>query len=558
MERQTTRSITQHWLRLALILCLGIVLNACSSLPPRMPVKPSYYISNTGDTALGQLFEPRKAAHEGLTGYQVLVNPIDAIAARLILIEKAQKSLDLQYYIWHNDKVGALMLEGMVRAADRGVKVRLLLDDNNTGDLDTSLLALAEHPNIEVRLFNPFVYRKWRMLNYVLDFSRNNHRMHNKTFLADSQVALIGGRNISNQYYDAGETFQFSDVDVMMVGEVVPDVAQSFDDYWNYPMAYPAQQMISPTKHTLDLNQLRTQLAHYKATTTAQNYLDLAREQADFNNWLSGEVQLQWVPAHLVQDSPEKISKDARREEHLTFQLENVIGKPQKNIDIISAYFVPAETGTAALIALKKDGVRVRVLTNSYAANDVGVVHAFYAKRRVELLKNGVELYEFLPQASNLGRKRGRKNAITSMAANTTPAPAKPSTSATGNVTGGGESKNPGIGDSSDASLHAKMMTFDNEQAFIGSFNFDPRSANLNTEIGVILDSPLLATQVTKDLDASIMNIAYRVKLNQKGNIIWEEKTPTGIKVHTQEPNISPATRFGLKLLSYLPLDGYM
>jgi putative cardiolipin synthase len=540
MERQTTPGFLPQWLKLALIFCLGFLLYACSSLPERMPVTASYYISDTADTKLGQLFEARKAAHEGLTGYNLLIDPIDAIAARLMLIEKAEKSLDLQYYIWHNDKVGALALEGLLRAADRGVKVRLLLDDNNTGDLDASLLALNEHPNVEVRLFNPFVYRKWRMLNYLLDFSRHNHRMHNKTFIADTQVALIGGRNMSNQYYDAGESFQFSDIDVMMVGQVVPEIAESFDDYWNYPMAYPVTQMIDRNDHTLSLSQLRFQLAHYKATSTAQNYLNLTREQVDFNDWLSGNEKMQWVPAHLVQDSPEKISKDAVRSEHLTFQLQNLVGKPQKQLDIISAYFVPADTGTESLINLKRQGVRVRVLTNSYAANDVGVVHAFYAKRRKELLQNGIELYEFLPQSRTVKSRKSKKNNISALGDDN------------------GNNKGMSIGDSSDASLHAKMMIFDNQQAFIGSFNFDPRSANLNTEIGVILDSPTLATQVSKDLDSSIMNIAYRVRLNPQGKIIWEEKTPSGIKVHTREPNISPIKRFGLKMLSYLPLDGYM
>lgn len=539
MERQTPPGFLPQWLKLAFIFCLGFLLYACSSLPERAPVSPSYYISDTSSTQLGQLFDRRKTSHQGLTGYNLLIDPIDAIAARLMLIEKAQKSLDLQYYIWHNDKVGALALEGLLRAADRGVRVRLLLDDNSTKDLDASLLALNQHPNVEVRLFNPFVYRKWRVLNYLLDFSRNNHRMHNKTFIADTQVALVGGRNISNQYYDAGESFQFSDIDVMMVGQVVPEVAKSFDNYWNYPMAYPVNQMITASNQPLDLKQLRFQLAHYKATSDAQNYLDLTREQADFANWLSGEEKMQWVPAHLVQDSPDKINKDAKRSEHLTFQLQNLVGKPQKQLDIISAYFVPADTGTEALINLKRHGVRVRVLTNSFAANDVAVVHAFYAKHRKELLENGIELYEFLPQSPTTATTR--RNAATKQpgaVANDTPST--------------------GIGDSSDASLHAKMMVFDHQQAFIGSFNFDPRSANLNTEIGVILDSPALATQVAKDLDSAIMNIAYRVRLNEKGHIIWEEKTPAGIKVHTREPNISPVKRFGLKMLSYLPLDGYM
>ncbi len=535
--------IIQQWLKLTLILCLGFSLNACQHLPKRMAVQNSYYIVNTEDTGLGKLLSPYKAQHPELTGYQMLIDPIGAIAARLILIQKAEKSLDLQYYIWHNDKVGALTLEALLHAADRGVRVRLLLDDNNTDDLDASLQALSQHPNIEVRLFNPFVYRNWRALNYVLDLKRNNRRMHNKTFIADSQVALIGGRNISNQYYDAGESFQFSDIDVLMVGKVVPEVAQSFDDYWNYQMAYPATQMIKTSDHQLTLAQLRRQLADYRATIPAQNYLDLAKQQIEFNNWLNKTPDLDWVTAHLVQDSPEKIDKDSDPKEHLTFQLKRLVGEPQKQLDIISAYFVPADVGTEALIKLKQSGVRVRVLTNSYAANDVGIVHAFYAKRREELLKNGVELYEFLPQLTKVQRRYFRKDRIRTLG---------------GSPTSGSGSKSSGIGDSSDASLHAKMMLFDRQQAFIGSFNFDPRSANLNTEIGVILDSPTLAKQVSKDLDNSILNIAYRVKLDKNGKMIWEEKTANGIKIHTREPNIKPITKFGLKMIATLPLDGFM
>ena len=536
-------SIIQQWLKFTLIFCFGIVLTACQHLPKRMPVQNTYYIPDTADTSLGRLLAPYKTEHEDLTGYQLLVDPIGAIAARLSLINKAEKSLDLQYYIWHNDKVGALMLESLLQAADRGVRVRLLLDDNNTDDLDASLAALSQHPNIEVRLFNPFMYRKWRILNYVLDLKRNNRRMHNKTFIADSQVALVGGRNISNQYYDAGESFQFSDIDVLMVGKVVPDVAQSFDDYWNYPMAYPATQIINTAEHTLTLKQLKRQLGDYRATIPAQNYLKLAKQQLEFKNWLDNKPDLEWVPANLVQDSPEKINKDSGGKQHLTFQLQNIVGQPKKQLDIISAYFVPADIGTKALINLKKKGVRVRVLTNSYAANDVGIVHAFYAKRREELLKNGVELYEFLPQLTTVQRRYFRKDRVRALA---------------GNPSSKSHSKGLGIGDSGDASLHAKMMVFDREQAFIGSFNFDPRSANLNTEVGVVLDSKLLSNQVSKDLDNSILNIAYRVTLDKNGKMIWEEKTPEGIKIYTSEPNLKPITRFGLKMIAKLPLDGFM
>ncbi len=536
-------NIMQQWLKFTLIFFLGISLNACQHLPAREVVKESHYIADTQGTGLGRLLAPYKEKNPDLTGYQMLIDPIGAIAARLILIQKAEKSLDLQYYIWHNDKVGALTLEALLHAADRGVRVRLLLDDNNTDELDAILQAISQHPNFEVRLFNPFMYRNWRSLNYVLDFKRNNRRMHNKTFIADSQVALIGGRNISNQYYDAGESFQFSDIDVLMVGKVVPDVAQSFDDYWNYQMSYPATQIIDKADHQLTLDQLRRQLGDYRATIPAQNYLEIAKEQAEFYKWLQRIPDLDWVNANLVLDPPEKINDTADSEQYLLAQLQKLINPPKGNLDIISAYFVPADEGTKALIKLKKQGVRVRVLTNSYAANDVGIVHAFYAKRRKELLENGIELYEFLPQLKTVQRRYFRKDRIRALG---------------GSPVAKDNSKTLGLDGSSDASLHAKMMLIDNQQAFIGSFNFDPRSANLNTEIGVLLESPKLATQVSKDLDNSILNIAYRVSLDPNGNMIWEEKTPNGLKIHTKEPNIKPITKFGLKMIAKLPLDGLM
>jgi len=527
----------------ALVLSCSLVLGipACSTLPTPGPETPHYaYQVDTSQASLSKLVHPLRSQNPGLTGYHVLYDPLEALAARLRLIDRAEKTLDLQYYIWDNDKIGALALHSILKAADRGVKVRILMDDNNSKKMEGIYLALSQHPNIEVKLFNPYRFRKYRAMDMLLDLKRINRRMHNKSFIADNQIALIGGRNMSNQYYNASDNYQFSDVDVMLVGQAVDEIIHSFDEYWNHDYAYSVQHIVHPEQHRLSYNSLRQQLDAHAQDITVQNYLDLAKRSNAFEQWLNQRLQFDWVKAEVVKDSPEKIKSRARKEDYLNFQLINHLDTPAHSVDIISAYFVPAETGTESLINLKRQGVRVRVLTNSYAANDVGVVHAFYAKRRKELLENGIELYEFLPQSKPNGKRKVKKNHLSALADDTP------------------NSQSSGFGDSSDASLHAKMMAFDNQQAFIGSFNFDPRSANLNTEIGVILDSPTLATQVSKDLDSAIMNIAYRVRLNERGNIIWEEKTPTGIKVYTQEPNISPVKRFGLKMLSYLPLDGYM
>jgi putative cardiolipin synthase len=533
---QASKLQARQWLKLLLIAYISVMLHACSTLPTRQALPPSYHQTDTQNTTLGRLFAPQAKQHTGLTGYHMLYQPIDAIAARLLLIEKAQKSIDLQYYIWQNDKIGALAWDALLRAADRGVKVRLLLDDNNsTKDIDASLLAFDQHPNIEVRLFNPFVHRTIKVVDYLTDFKRTNRRMHNKTFIIDGQVALIGGRNMSNQYYDAGETFQFSDIDVFLAGAVLPEISKSFDDYWNYPMAYPVDQVINAKDHRLTLASMREQLAHHRVTVAVQNYLNLTKEQAEFNQWLQAKPQLEWVKAHLVHDAPEKIDKDAKPEEHLTFQMQHIIGQPQRQVDIISAYFVPSDQGKQALIKLRQQDVKIRILTNSYAATDVGIVHAFYGKNRKTLLSNGIEIYEFLPVLKNQKSWRNKNKSKLNIGHLLT------------------------LGDSSDASLHAKMMTVDQQQVFIGSFNFDLRSANLNTEIGVILDSPKLASQLVRYLDKNIQNLSYRVKLNDKGDLVWEETMPDGrILIHRQEPNMNWFKRNGLYMISWLPLDGLM
>ncbi len=515
----------------ALLFCL-LLLTACCSLPSRQNISPVYHQTDTKSTTLGQLssrLQPETPLQPAGTGYQLLYDPIDAISARLLLINRAEKSVDLQYYIWQNDNVGALMCHALLQAADRGVKVRLLLDDNNTKGLDAILLTLAQHPNIEVRLFNPFVHRTIRSIDYLFDFKRTNRRMHNKLFIADGQFAILGGRNISNQYFDAGDSFQFSDIDVLLTGEVLADATQSFDRYWNYQAAYPVQTMVKASKHRLTLQSVRLQLAAHLQKDKVLQYLAQIKADMSFEQWLNTEAPFLWVKSQLVQDAPEKINKDANRAEHLAFQLQHAIGEPQQQVDIVSAYFVIDDKAKQRLADLSRQGVKIRILTNSYAANDVKIVHAFYAKNREFLLQHGIELYEFMPVIKNynLWRKRSKRKLID-------------------------------LKGSSDASLHAKMLTVDRQQVFIGSFNFDLRSANLNTEIGIILDSPALAAQVSEEISRNILNVSYRVHLDEKGKLVWDESTPAGTVTHPQEPSLNPVNKIGLKLISLLPLDGLM
>ena len=519
---------------LAIYCSIAITVTGCSTLPKHKieSIPETTLQVDTAQTTLAQIIQPLQEQHPDLTGYLVLFEPLEALATRLSLIDKAEKRLDLQYYIWDNDKVGSLALHALIRAADRGVKIRLLIDDNNAKSTEGIFLALAQHPNIEVKLFNPYRFRKYRALDMILDLKRINRRMHNKSFIADHQVALIGGRNMTNQYYNVSDNYQFSDVDVMLVGTAVKDISHSFDEYWSHEYAYKVQEVVKQSAHHLSYESLKRQLDEHYERVTVQNYLDLTSNSQAIDSLMSRDIQLDWVKAEVVKDSPDKIKSKAKKKEHLNFQLIQHLEQPEKNVNLISAYFVPKKKGAKMLTDLAKDGVKVRVLTNSFKANDVAVVHAFYGKYRQNLLEHGVQLYEFLPALN--------KNDLDK---NTEDLAKKAKVSIKG---------------LSRSSLHAKLMALDEKQVFIGSFNFDPRSAYLNTEIGVLLNSPPLAQAVHTTMDENLSKYAYKLVLDANKKITWQRQTPQGPVIYTKEPRMKWWQRAGIKMLSWLPIEGFM
>lgn len=533
IQQQYNTRNSRSKILLALSCSILLSLSACTTLPKQQNIQPEYaYDIDTQQTDLAKIITPLKQQNPELTGYHVLYDPLEAIAARINLIERAEKTLDLQYYIWDNDKIGSLALYKIIEAADRGVKVRLLIDDNNAGKMEGVYLALDQHPNIEVKLFNPYRFRRLRPVDMVLDLKRINRRMHNKTFTADNQISLIGGRNMSNQYYNVSDSYQFSDVDVMLVGQAVDDITHSFDEYWNHSYAYPVRNIVNHNTYTLRYDGLKEQLTKHYQEITVQNYLDLSNRTHDFDQWLDHNIQLDWVKAEVVKDAPDKIRARAKKEQHLNFQMVKRLENPEHSVDLISAYFVPQKQGEAKLIELAKDGVQVRVLTNSFKANDVALVHAFYARYRIDLLKNGVELYEFLPAISEENLYPNSKEI-----------------SKQTKVSLKGLSR---------SSLHAKLMALDNKQVFIGSFNFDPRSANLNTEIGVIINSPPLANAVHKTMDDNLKKYAYKLVLDSQQKINWLKETPQGIVTLRKEPKMKWWQKAGVKVISWLPIEGFM
>ena len=428
----------------------------------------------------------------------------------MLLARAAERSLDVQYYIWHADTSGGLLAHELWQAAERGVRVRLLLDDNNTRGADEAIAALDAHPNIEVRLFNPYANRGFRLGELATDFARLNRRMHNKSFTADNQAAIVGGRNVGDEYFGADSPVEFADLDVLAVGAVVPEVSAAFDAYWNSESAYPAASLIDQAGQLRPLERIEEQPG-------AARYLQAVRATPLVQMLLSGSLPLEWAAARVVQDDPAKVLRPPEKTElHLLPRLEKAMGKPLRELDLVSPYFVPTKDGAAALTALAESGVRVRVLTNSLAATDVSPVHAGYAKYREELLRAGVRLFELKPNVEDVKTKdKGR-----------------------------------GAGNS-DASLHAKTFGVDRSRIFVGSFNFDPRSARLNTEMGIVVESQTLASRLSEALDRDMANVAYEVRLSSDGSLAWVERDVR----HTSEPGAGVLKRLWIGFLSILPIE---
>src|SRR4029453_10484877 len=384
--------------RVALFLTAALLLAGRATLPPLAARVETTAATDTGQTRLGQAIAPLAAANPGKTGIHALSIPLDAFAARALVAGSAERSVDAQYYIWHGDQTGYLLFESLWKAAERGVGVRLLLDDFDTTGLDETIVALDAHSNIEVRLYNPFVYRSARGMNFVVDFTRVNRRMHNKAFIADNQVAVVGGRNIANEYMGAGNEVVFADLDVIAVGPAVRDVSREFDLYWNSASAYPAADVIGQSR--VDAAGLQVHFADAHADPQSVVYVEALRKTPLLNELIARRLAFEWTGVKVVHDDPAKTLDTSQRTDVLLLpQLLDAIGRPEKSFDLISPYFVPGETGTAALVALAKRGVKVRVLTNSLASTDVVAVHAGYAKRRRELLDAGIALYELKTSA---------------------------------------------------------------------------------------------------------------------------------------------------------------
>jgi putative cardiolipin synthase len=463
-------------------------------------------------SAFGRSIQAMAKPHEGRSGFRLLPDSSDAFKARAELIRNAKTSLDLQYYIVHDGLSTRALIDELLKAADRGVRVRILLDDTTSDGLDHAIATLAAHPNIEIRLFNPQDLGRetgvTRSVGRLMNLSQQHRRMHNKLWLADSSVAIVGGRNLGDEYFDAETKLNFTDIDMLSVGPVAEQLGHSFDQYWNSTLSKPIADFMYLLPTAEDLAKARRKLeksleqAHQQHKALFERLMAY-KSQPRLKVWLN---ELDWAYNQALWDAPTKVLAQGEPDPHLllTTQLAPELINTRKELMLISAYFVPGEAGLLYLTGRADAGVDVSLLTNSLEATDVPAVHGGYTPYRKALLEHGVRLFELRRQPGDLETFRDNG-----------PRLFKESHSIA----------------SSDSSLHSKAMVFDRRKIFVGSFNFDPRSVLWNTEVGVLVDSPKLAEQLRElTLQGMAPALSYEAKL-EDGKVVWV--TEDNGQIHT-------------------------
>jgi len=513
-------------------LCVFIMalttVSSCATLPDNTNRSHSQAYADTAGTYLGREIAADLAAHPGKSGFLPLASGLDAFVARAVLAHRAEKSIDAQYYLFHDDLTGKLFMNQLIEAAERGVRVRLLVDDMDLEGRDLGAAALDSYPNMEVRLFNPFNRETGRLSQFVTRLGSVTRRMHNKSFTVDNQVTILGGRNIGDEYFEAQPDLAFADLDVMAIGPTVAKVSASFDKYWNSELAYPATTIAKQQPTNAEMEEGLEEFKAYIAAQLDSPYMQALRDSDLANRMREDRLEFYWGNSAVMYDQPEKIlhNKD-KTEYHLSPQLEPYFDGVEKELLLFSPYFVPGKEGTAFLTELADKGVRVRILTNSLSSTDVGIVHSGYMKYREALLRGGVELYELNKKLTREQRKKKK-----------------------------------GQEGSSKASLHTKSFVFDREEVFIGSLNLDPRAIVENTEIGVVISSADLAREMSTWFDENIEKVAFRLEL-KKGKsgserILWHGLENGQPRTFTVEPYTSLWRRFTIGFLRLLPIESQL
>lgn len=510
------------------VLFLLTALTSCVYSSSDGSMSPTYAFDRPEETSIGTRLAERFREHEGESAIHVLGSGLDAFAARVAIIDGAERAVDAQYYIFHDDITGGMLLERMLAAADRGVRVRLLIDDLGTTGFDDPLAAANVHPNFEVRLFNPRARGQWNGLAKSLDMLRRparlNHRMHNKMLSGDGLAAVVGGRNVGDEYFDATEGVNFTDLDLLATGPVAVELGEQFDLFWNSEYTERLDGWSSFERDEADLAELKSELTRRHQEALDSRYAERLRESAIVQDLLQGTLPVIWAPTIARSDLPRKIvARDDEIEATLLrTRLREELPEPQHDLLIVSPYFVPRDAGVEHLVALVQRGVRVRVLTNSLSATDVPSVHAGYKNYRKDLLEGGVELHEL--QISGDLMAEGHRT---------------------------------GFFGSSSASLHAKTFLIDEQYVFVGSLNLDPRSVDLNTELGLIVNSAELATELIAGIEHVLApSASWKLSLDDDGDLVWTGlRDGEVVELHT-EPDTSRWKRFRTWFAGLLPIEG--
>jgi len=524
-------------LRATVGLLTCVLVSACSSLPPGhdFPRTISAAITDSDQTKLGAQLESTAREHEGKSGFYLQSFGADGYLTRMQMINAAERSLDLQYFIFRGDDTGRLLTDAALRAADRGVRVRLLIDDGETVAGDEQIAPLASHRSIEIRIFNPFRYRGHRKTiratEFIFNKSRLNYRMHNKLLVVDNSAALIGGRNIGDQYFQVNAEEQFADNDVFAVGPIVREISASFDEYWNNALSIPNEALTSSKTSHGSLKEHRELIIEEPAEVKADG-IDFGKRVNSgepFAGMISGRLPLVWAPAQLISDSPDKKSVEdgSKSGDSILPPLTRATLAVQSELLMITPYLVPGDEGMALFNDLRGRNVSVRILTNSLVSSTFLLAHSGYMGYRVPLLEAGVELFEI---RAMLGNARG-SGQTAAMSAHGT------------------------------YSLHAKMFVFDRQSIFVGSMNFDQRSMYLNTEMGLLIESPELAQELVRRFEAMVQPAnAYQVLLQPDlsgsgQHLIWRTLEGDQMVDLQEEPARSEGQAAKVNLLSILPLD---
>lgn len=503
-----------------LFACLILALSACAGVPFDYPKTASTALPPSTETALGRVDAAWKQAHGDLSGFIGLPEGIDALGVRLQMMERAERSIDAQYFIVKKDEAGALFVGKMLRAADRGVRVRLLVDDIFSTGLDEAFTVLDSHPNVQVRLFNPLSRQGFKYWSYLIDFQRTNRRMHNKSFTVDNALSIVGGRNIGEEYFELDQDVKFDDYEVLVIGPVVDEISAGFDLFWNSGLSVP-MEAFGTQADPGDLDRWRAYIAE-RIDKGERGVYGQAIMSPLLRNITEGQVKPTTAEAALVTDGPDKLENAIGDPElaSLTRETARRFRAAQSEIIIITPYFIPQESGARLVEELVARGVRVVVVTNSLASTNHVAVYSGYRRYRKRLLEAGAEFYEI-----HVG-KTGGKNAW---------------------------GHRPEM-----VTLHSKAVVIDRETIFVGSLNFDPRSLLINSEMGLFIESASAAEAFAGRVFEDLPGVTYKVDLDERGALRWTYKSGDRHEVLYRSPNTGWARRFMVNLYSLLPIENQL